>query len=163
MALSSLGSFPIIRQVQRSIQHLTPVVWLAAVIGSQSGCVALALPVASSGIEYILANVAHRTFTVPEKRIYAASQKTLKKMGIVMISNAEIEGGHLLKGKTPILVITVEIKSVTAETTNVSVDARKNMMIRDKPVAVEILSQIAKEIEVSSNAPVRRDGLSKIR
>ena len=113
---------------------------------AQSGCVALALTGAASGIEYTVTNVAYRTFTSPEKKVHAAAVRALKKMGISLDVEDEIDGGHFLKGETPDLTITVEVKSVTNKATKVSVDARKNLIIKDKAVAVEIISQIEKAL-----------------
>ncbi len=130
--------------MQRIYQPLAAVLCLAA--AAQSGCVALALTGAASGIEYTVTNVAYRTFTSPEKKVHAAAVRALKKMGISLDVEDEIDGGHFLKGETPDLTITVEVKSVTNKATKVSVDARKNLIIKDKAVAVEIISQIEKAL-----------------
>lgn len=112
-----------------------------AAAGAYSGCAAVAVSGAVSGVEYTFTNVAYRTFTFPHGKVHAAALAALKKMGIVVLNDEKIAAGTRLKAKTEKLAISVKLESVTRKATKMSVDVKRNLVMKDKPLAVEIITQ----------------------
>lgn len=109
-----------------------------------SGCTAVALTGAGVGVSYTLSNVAYRSFSAPVDRVHDATIAALKKMGIHIIDDTRSGEGRTITAVTSELDITINLEKITSKTTQVKVDARKNMLLKDKATAAEIINQVGK-------------------
>ena len=109
-----------------------------------SGCTAVALTGAGVGVSYTLSNVAYRSFSSPVDEVHNATITALKKMGIMITDDGESDGGRTITAETSDLDIIINLEKVTSKTTQVKVDARKNVILKDKATAAEIINQVGK-------------------
>jgi hypothetical protein len=109
-----------------------------------SGCTAIALTGAGAGISYTLSNVAYRSFSFPVDRVHQATIDALKKMDIKIIDDSKSEEGRTITATTKELDIVIHLEEVTSKTTQVKVDARKRVVLKDKATAGEIINQVGK-------------------
>ena len=109
-----------------------------------SGCTAVALTGAGVGVSYTLTNVAYRSFSFPVDRVHDATMAALKKMGIMITDDTQWESGITITAATSELDIVINLEKVTSKTTQVKVDARKNVFLKDKATAAEIINQVGK-------------------
>jgi hypothetical protein len=112
-----------------------------------SGCTAIALTGAGAGISYTLSNVAYRSFSFPVDRVHQATIDALKKMDIKIIDDIKSEEGRTITATTKELDIVIHLEEVTSKTTQVKVDARKRVVLKDKATAGEIINQVGKILE----------------
>jgi len=109
-----------------------------------SGCTAMALTGAGVGASYTLSNVAYRSFSSPGDQVHQATIEALKKMGIKIIDDSKSEDGRIITATTKELDIVINLEEVTTKTTQVKVDARKRVVLKDKATAAEIINQVGK-------------------
>ena len=109
-----------------------------------SGCAAIALTGAGVGISYTLSNVAYRSFSSPLDRVHHATIAALKKMDIKIIDDIKLEDGRTITAATMQLDISINLEEVTSKTTQIKVDARKRVVLKDKATAAEIINQVEK-------------------
>ncbi len=112
-----------------------------------SGCTAIALTGAGAGISYTLSNVAYRSFSFPVDRVHHATIDALKKMDIKIIEDSKSEVGRTITAMTKELDIDIHLEEVTSKTTQIKVDARKRVVLKDKATAGEIINQVGKILE----------------
>jgi len=111
-----------------------------------SGCTAIALTGAGAGISYTLGNVAYRSFSFPVDRVHHATVDALKKMNIRIVNDIKVEDGRTITAATKELDIVINLEEVTSKTTQVKVDARKRVVLKDKATAAEIINQVGKSL-----------------
>jgi len=109
-----------------------------------SGCTAVALTGAGVGASYTLTNVAYRSFSSPGDQVHQATIDALKKMDIKIIDDRKSEDGRTITAATKELDIAIILEEVTSKTTQVKVDARKRVVLKDKATAAEIINQVGK-------------------
>lgn len=109
-----------------------------------SGCAVIALTGAGAGISYTLSNVAYRSFSTPVDRVHHATIAALKKMDIKIINDSKSEEGRTITAATEELDIVINLEEVTSKTTQIKVDARKRIVLKDKATAAEIINQVGK-------------------
>jgi hypothetical protein len=109
-----------------------------------SGCTAMALTGAGVGVSYTLSNVAYSSFSSPLDRVYHATIAALKKMDIKVIDDSKSEDGRTITSATKELDIVINLEEVTSKTTQIKVDARKRVVLKDKATAAEIINQVGK-------------------
>jgi hypothetical protein len=109
-----------------------------------SGCAAVALTGAGVGVSYTLSNVAYRTFSSSGDQVHTATVDALKKMGIKIVDDYKSENGRTLNASTKELDIEINLEEVTLKTTQIKVDARKSIVLKDKATAAEIINQVGK-------------------
>jgi hypothetical protein len=109
-----------------------------------SGCTAMALTGAGVGVSYTLSNVAYRSFSSPVDRVHPATIDALKKMDIKVIDDSKSEGGRTITAATKELDIVINLEKVTSKTTQIKVDARERVVLKDKATAAEIINQVGK-------------------
>jgi hypothetical protein len=109
-----------------------------------SGCAAIALTGAGVGISYTLSNVAYRSFSSPLSQVHHATIDALKKMDIKIIDDSKLEDGRTITAATEKLDISINLEEVTSKTTQIKVDARKRVVLKDKATAAEIINQVEK-------------------
>jgi len=109
-----------------------------------SGCTAVALTGAGVGVSYTLSNVAYRSFSSPGDQVHNATVDALKKMGIKIVDDNKSENGRTILATTNELDIVIDLEEVTSKTTQIKVDARKRVVLKDKATAAEIINQVGK-------------------
>jgi len=111
-----------------------------------AGCTAIALTGAGAGISYTLSNVAYRSFSFSVDRVHNATISALKKMDIKIIDDYRTEDGRSIIATTKELDIVIDLEEITSKTTQVKVDARKRVILKDKATAAEIINQVGKNL-----------------
>ncbi len=119
------------------------------------GCAALGLTVpaaavsgGAAGVNYSLTNSAYKTMSYSLADVETALKKALKKMDI---KETKIERGENEVSVSAIaghLDIYVELKKITPTVTKIEVTAKKDVVIKDKATATEIIVQTEKNLEV---------------
>ena len=109
-----------------------------------SGCAAIAVTGAGVGTSYTLTNVAYRSFSSSVDRVHQATIAAIKKMDIRLIDDNKSENGRTISAATKGLSITIKLVEITSKITQVKVDARKRVLLKDKTTAAEIIKQIGK-------------------
>ncbi len=112
-----------------------------------TGCVQMIVMGAVSGvgeiIKYSVANVAEKTFTENIQEVGPASKDALKNMNFEVKNIEMTDTDHKIYASTKKLKITMTLKSISANSTKVTVDiTKKNGIFKDKATANEIISQI---------------------
>jgi len=111
-----------------------------------AGCTAIALTGAGAGISYTLSNVAYRSFSFSVDRVHNPTLSALKKMDITIIDDYRTEDGRSIIATTKELDIVIDLEEITSKTTQVKVDARKRVILKDKATAAEIINQVGKNL-----------------
>lgn len=111
------------------------------------GCAAVVVAGASGGVAYSITNVAYKTVNYPLDQVRLAARNALKKMGIAEKDIRPIDGGYRITGTTDRLTIEVDLEMITSRSTKISVDARKNLVVKDKATATEIIDQIVRILQ----------------
>lgn len=122
-----------------------------------SACTKVMLPGAMTGgseyYHYTTSNVAKETLMGGVRDVTAAASSALKKMDIRLHSVTPYTDETVMVASTAKLDITIHIAAVTASTSQVSVDAEEDHIIKkDKATADEILSQIRMELARKDSA-----------
>ena len=119
-----------------------------------SGCALMglaAVPAAVSsgaaGVDYTLTNNAYKTISSPVADVEAALNKALKKMDIKETKREAEEGKVSVTAVTGNLDIHISLKKVTPTVTNIEVNAKKGIFLKDKSMATEIIVQTEKNLE----------------
>jgi hypothetical protein len=110
------------------------------------GCTTIALMGAGAGTNYTLSNVAYRTFSISVNQVYRATIAALKKMDIQISDDIKSKDGRTITAATKELEIFIKLEAVTQNTTKLKVDARKNIVLKDKATAAEIINQVGKNL-----------------
>lgn len=108
------------------------------------GCTAIAVTGAGIGINYTITNIAYKTFNSPLKEVDRATRLALKRMDIKFIADSKTEKGKRIKAATAELNIIIDLERVTSRTTKIKVDAKKDLIRKDKATAAEIIHQVEK-------------------
>ena len=130
-------------------EHYNPMIvlrkyFIVVLLPLLSGCTAVALTGAGVGASYTLSNVAYRSFSSPGDQVHLATIDALKKMDINIIDDRKSEDGRTITAATKELDIVISLEEVTTKTTQVKVDARKSVVLKDKATAAEIINQVGK-------------------
>jgi len=112
-----------------------------------AGCTAIVLTGAGAGITYTLGNVAYKSFNFSLDRVHHATVDALKKMDIKTIDDYKTVDGRTIIAATKELDIVIDLEEVTSKTTQIKVDARKRVLLKDKATAAEIINQVGKNLE----------------
>ncbi len=112
-----------------------------------SGCSAVLIAGTGGGVTYTITNIAYKTVIYPMAKVEEATHKTLKNMGIKETGKKNTENGIEISASTSELNIYIELERVTSKTTQIRVDAQKNIIIKDKATATEIIEETEKILE----------------
>lgn len=124
-----------------------PLYLLLCIVLLSSSCTSVLLTGASGGVAYTVTNVAYKTMTFPSGQVENAVRAALKKMGIKETGSKKIERGIEISATTPKLKIDIELERITNKTTKISVDAKKNVLLKDSATAAEIIEQTERILE----------------
>jgi len=111
-----------------------------------TGCAALVVTGAGIGVSYSLTNVAYRSFSSSMDQVHEATIVALKEMDIKIIDDIKVVNGRTITADTMGLEIIIDLEKVTLKTTQMKVDARKNVILKDKATAAEIINQVGKNL-----------------
>jgi hypothetical protein len=126
---------------------------LVCLIPALAGCavVGLAGPAAVSGgaagVDYTFTNNVYKTISHPVAEVDVALFKTLKKMNINEMTHNATEDKVSVKAATDKLTIYIDLVKVTPTVTNIEVNAKKGVFLKDKAMATEIIMQTEKSLE----------------
>lgn len=93
------------------------------------------------GMGYSFMNIADKTTNYSLRQVYRAAILALNQLGIKISSTAESEKGTRINAETERLGIAIELEKITVKTTKMSVIARKEMFLKDRSTAKEIIRQ----------------------
>ena len=118
-----------------------------------TGCAAVVAPMALTGttmsVAYYYMNATEKTCVYDLDTMNKASLLTLKRMGFKLGEQSkDDDGDRKIKAETEELNVTVKLKKVTAKCTKIKVTAKKNVVVRDKATAAEIIMQTEKTAEL---------------
>jgi hypothetical protein len=120
-----------------------------------SGCALMGLAVvpaavsgSAAGVDYTLTNNAYKTISSPVADVEAALNKALKKMDIKETKRKAAEGKVSVAAVAGNLDIHISLEKVTRTVTNIEVNAKKGVFLKDKSMATEIIVQTEKNLEV---------------
>ena len=109
----------------------------------------LALTSTSMGVAYYYMNVSEKTCVYDLDTMCRASLLTLKRMGFKLGEQSKDEDGdRKIKAEAEDLSIIIKLKKVTPKCTKIKVTARKDVVMRDKATAAEIILQTEKTAEL---------------
>ena len=108
-----------------------------------TGCATLALSGITMGAGYTMMNASNRTSNYPLKHVYMATVLALSDMDIQVVDDKEVDDGQgrKIKARTRNLSIGISIESITTNTTKMSVNASKSVIILDKATADAIIEE----------------------
>jgi len=96
-----------------------------------------------SGATYSLFSTAYKTETYPLKNVYRACLQALRTMAI-KAHTVERKGDEIqIKGLAGKRKVVLDLETVTSATTNVTINVSKNVILKDKATADEIVHQVA--------------------
>ncbi len=119
-----------------------------------AGCAELGLtvPVAAAGgaagVNYSLTNNAYKTMSYSLDDVEAALHASLNKMTIKETAIAREESKVTVSATAGDLAISVELEKITLTVTRIEVSAKKDLVIKDKATAAEIIVQTEKNLEI---------------
>ncbi len=115
---------------------------IIAAVMCAAGCASILIAGAGGGVEYTITNVAYKTVNYPMEQVQSATHAALKKMAIRYKQTVKSEKGVKIEAETMDLKIYVDLDWITVKTTKISVDARKNFVLKDKSTAAAIIEEI---------------------
>ena len=106
-----------------------------------SGCASVLIAGASGGVAYSVTNIAYKTISCPIDQVDLANRLALMKMGIKYVEVIKTENRARLFAKTSELKIYIDLDKITPKSTKISVDAKKNFLVKDKSTAEAIIDE----------------------
>ena len=103
------------------------------------GCASILLTGVGGGIEYTLTNIAYKTVGYPISAVQTAMHKALERMGMKELSLRRTGSKAEISSETADLKIYIDLQWISNSTTKISVDARKNIIFKDKATAAAII------------------------
>lgn len=121
-----------------------------------SGCASLVVTGGGLGIGYLFTNIADKTINYPMASVNEAIVEASKRMDIQIVDRSDSENGAMIKATTKDLDISIELEIITASTTRVTVNARKNLILKDKATATAIIQQAENLLAGESGIKIAR-------
>ncbi len=137
----------------KSVKRLLLLFALVSFVPGLAGCaeLGLAVPVAAAGgaagVNYSLTNNAYKTMSY--SLADAALHASLNKMTIKETAIAREESKVTVSATAGDLAISVELEKITLTVTRIEVSAKKDVVIKDKATAAEIIVQTEKNLEIN--------------
>jgi hypothetical protein len=141
------------------------VVLLIGVVLAGEGCAGIAIPPFSPGagtagtqeVQYTMAGVADRSFSVPVEQVRKATLTTFKRMHIALKTDQMKDDGHReLVAFVGDRTVYVDLERLTARTTRMRITAKHGWFWRDRATAGEIIVQTERTLD--DTAAVTRRG-----
>ncbi|RPI36781.1 MAG: DUF3568 family protein [Nitrospiraceae bacterium] len=112
-----------------------------------SGCATVLVTGASGGVAYTITNVAYKTIVSPIDQVAFANRLALMKMKINYVESMETGNGVTIVAETSELNISINLKKITPQMTKISVNAAKNIVMKDMATAVAIIEETEAMLE----------------
>jgi hypothetical protein len=106
-----------------------------------SGCASVLITGASGGVAYTITNVAYETIVFPIDQVEFANRLALMNMKIAYVQRMETKNEVKIVAETSKLDIYINLEKITPKTTKISVNAEKNIILKDKATAVAIIEE----------------------
>ena len=106
-----------------------------------SGCASVLIAGASGGVAYSVTNIAYKTIPRPIDQVDLANRLALMKMGIKYVEVIKTENRARIFAKTSELKIYIDLNQITPKSTKISVDAKRNFLVKDKSTAEAIINE----------------------
>ncbi len=123
-------------------------------------CASLLLTGAGGGIEYTLTNIAYKTVGYPISEVQTAAHKALQRMGIKELDVKRKSNKTEIAAETEGLKIFIDLDWITNVTTKMTVDARKNIILKDRATATAIIEKtemfLNREAQILSNKGITK-------
>ena len=113
-----------------------------------SGCTSVLVTGASGGVAYTITNVAYKTIVSPIDQVEFANRLALMKMKIKYRERRERGNGVQIVAETNELSIHIDLERITPNTTKIGVNAKKNIVMKDKATAAAIIEQTEAMLEM---------------
>lgn len=128
----------------KTLKNLTAIIFVFLLAGCEFLPLAVPLVVsgAGGGVAYTVTNVAYKTFSYPMKKVEGAAHTALKKMEIKEVKREASDDENVrIVAATKNLSIYIDLEMITPATTKISVNAKRNTVLKDKATATEIIEQ----------------------
>ncbi len=140
--------------ISKTFKNLTAFIFIFLLAGCEF--LPLAVPImvsgAGGGVAYTVTNVAYKTFSYPMKKVEGATHTALKKMAINEVKReANDDDTVRIIASTKKLNIYIDLEQITPATTKISVNAKRNTLLKDKATATEIIEQTERALDRNSN------------
>ena len=112
-----------------------------------SGCTSVLVTGASGGVAYTITNVAYKTIVSPIDQVEFANRLALMKMRMKYVERMETENKVNIVAETSELNIYINLEKITPKTTKISVNAEKNIVMKDMATAVAIIEETEAMLE----------------
>ncbi len=106
-----------------------------------SGCAGILIAGASGGVAYSVTNIAYKTLPCPIDQVAFANRLALMKMGIKYGDAINTENRARIFAETDELRIYIDLDKITPKSTKMSVDAKRNFLVKDKSTAEAIIKE----------------------
>jgi hypothetical protein len=106
-----------------------------------SGCASVLIAGASGGVAYSVTNIAYKTIPCPIDQVEFANRLALIKMGMKYVEVIKTENRAKIFAETSELEIYIDLNKITPKSTKISVDAKKNFLLKDKATAEAIIDE----------------------
>ncbi len=137
-----------------AFKNLLNLAFLACLVPALSGCAAIGVSVpaaaavsgSAAGVNYSITNNAYKTISYPIASVQAAVEEALVKMDIKETAIKKEEDKVSISAVTAKLDISIDLERVTPTVTKIEVSAKKDVILKDKSTATEIIVQTEKNL-----------------
>jgi hypothetical protein len=106
-----------------------------------------------TGVEHTLSGIAYKTFTVSQNELRFAALKTLHRMDIKVVKDAETADHHEILAEAADRKIEIELEPLTRRATRMRVVANMGaIFFKDASTATEIILQTAQTLDTQVSA-----------
>ena len=95
----------------------------------------------ATGVSYTLSGYAYKTFTASIKKVNAATETALERMGIQIESREVSSDKIIIKGKAVERQVEVSLEALTPKATRIRTVVMENSVLKDRATATEIILQ----------------------
>ena len=103
-----------------------------------------------TGVSYTLDSIAYKTFTASERDLRAATLHSLKRMAIDVKEIQTTGAGTEIIAIAGDRTVDIELDRITARTSRMRVNVKKQWVLRDRATATEIILQTDRALESGS-------------
>ena len=103
-----------------------------------------------TGVSYTLDSIAYKTFTASERDLRAATLHSLKRMAIDVKEIQTTDAGTEIIAIAGDRTVDIELDRITARTSRMRVNVKRQWVLRDRATATEIILQTDRALESGS-------------
>jgi hypothetical protein len=127
---------------------------LSICLFGMAGCQPLAISMLGAGagtaLRYSIDGVTYRTFTAPAPAVRQASLAALERMGMVLASTDQFEGGELIHANSDTRAIEIELEPISPRATRIRIAAKNGGLFYDHATASEIVAQTERLLDAAA-------------